>query len=134
MYQCGPASLAGVLNYWGVDVSPEEIAAEIYSPTARGTLNIDMILYVEKKGLRANQYRSSPSDLKRKIDSGYPLVVLVDYGFWIYQQNHFMIVLGYDENGIIVHSGRDRHKSLPFKEFLKSWERTKFWTLWITPK
>ncbi len=37
-YQCGPASLASVLNYWRVGVSPEDIAAEIYSESAKGTL------------------------------------------------------------------------------------------------
>jgi ABC-type bacteriocin/lantibiotic exporter with double-glycine peptidase domain len=93
-----------------------------------------MVLYVEKKGLKAIQYQGSFVDVKRKIDSGYPLIVLVDYGFWVYQQNHFMVVLGYQENGIIVHSGKDRHKVIPLEDLLKSWERTKFWTLWITPK
>ncbi|MDO8724317.1 MAG: C39 family peptidase [Syntrophales bacterium] len=29
-YQCGPASLAGGMHYWGVEASPEEIAEEIY--------------------------------------------------------------------------------------------------------
>ena len=45
-YQCGPASLASVLNYLGVKVSPEEIASDIYSKTAKGTLDIDMVSYV----------------------------------------------------------------------------------------
>lgn len=134
MYQCGPASLAGVLNYWGMDVSPEEIAAEIYSQSAKGTLNIDMVLYVEKKGLKAHQYEGSVEDIKRNIDLSYPLVVMADYGFWVYQQNHFMVVFGYDENGIVVHSGRDRHKFIPLNDFLKSWKKTKSWTLLITPK
>jgi ABC-type bacteriocin/lantibiotic exporter with double-glycine peptidase domain len=134
MYQCGPASLAGVLNYWGIDVSPEEIAGEIYSPSAKGTLNIDMALYVEKKGLKAIQYPGSFMDVKRKIDSGYPLILMVDHGFWVYQQNHFMVALGYHENGIIVHSGKDRQKVIPLKDFLNSWKKTRFWTLWVTPK
>ncbi|MFB3886525.1 MAG: C39 family peptidase [Thermodesulfobacteriota bacterium] len=133
-YQCGPASLAGVLNYWGIDVSPEEIAEEIYSHSAKGTLNIDMVLYVEKKGLKATPYQGSFTDIKEKIDSGYPLIVLVDDGLWVYQQNHFMVLLGYYPNGIIAHSGKDRHKVIPLKDFLKSWERTRFWTLWIAPK
>jgi hypothetical protein len=35
-FQCGPASLAGVLNYWGLPVSPEVIAVKLYSPQPRG--------------------------------------------------------------------------------------------------
>jgi len=133
-FQCGPASLAGVLNHWNINVSPEEIASEIYSKSARGTLNIDMGLYVERIGLKARQYRGSLEDIKTKIDSGYPLIVLVDEGFLIYQKNHFMVVIGYGGEGILANSGREQGKFIPAKEFLKSWERTKFWTLWITPR
>jgi ABC-type bacteriocin/lantibiotic exporter with double-glycine peptidase domain len=134
IYQCGPASLAGIFNFWGITVSPEEIAGEIYSRSARGTLNLDMVLYTERKGLTAHQYRGSLEDIKRKIDSGYPLIVLVDYGFWVYQRNHFMVVFGYREDGFIVHSGLESDKFLPLEDFLKSWERTRFWTLLITPQ
>jgi len=133
-FQCGPASLAGVLNHWNINVSPEEIASEIYSKSARGTLNIDMGLYAEKRGLKARQYRGSPEDIKNKIDSGYPLILLVDEGFLIYQKNHFMVVIGYGGEGILANSGREQHKFIPVKDFLRSWERTKFWTLLITPK
>jgi len=133
-YQCGPASLAGVLNYWGLDISPEEIAIEIYSKSARGTLDVDMILYTERKGLKARHYKGSLEDIRSNIDSGYPLIVLVDYGFWVYQNNHFMVVVGYNENGVVVNSGKDRLKSIPFKGFLKSWGKTKFWTLLVTKK
>jgi len=133
-FQCGPASLAEVLNHWNINVSPEEIASEIYSPSAKGTLTIDMVLYVENRGLKARKYRGSFEDVKTKIDSGYPLIVLVDEGFLVYQRNHFMVVIGYGEEGILANSGRERHKFIPVKDFLRSWERAKFWTLWITPK
>ena len=133
-FQCGPASLAGVLNHWNITVSPEEIASEIYSKSAKGTLTIDMVLYVEKRGLKARQYPGSFEDIKSKIDSGYPLIVLVDEGFLIYQKNHFMVVIGYRGEGILVNSGREKHKFIPVKDFLRSWERTKFWSLWITPR
>jgi ABC-type bacteriocin/lantibiotic exporter with double-glycine peptidase domain len=133
-FQCGPASLAGVLNHWNINVSPEEIASEIYSKSAKGTLNIDMVLYAEKRGLKGRQYRGSFEDIKNKIDSGYPLVVLVDEGFLIYQKNHFMVVIGYGGEGILANSGRKQHKFIPVNEFLRSWGRTNFWTLLITPK
>ncbi len=45
MLQCGPASLSEVFNFWGKKVSPKEIAGEIYSKSARGTLTMDMVLY-----------------------------------------------------------------------------------------
>ena len=131
-YQCGPASLAGVLNYWGVKVSPDEIAEEIYSASARGTLDIDMLFYAQKKGLLATQYKGTIEDLRRNIDSRHPIIVLVGYGFSIIQKNHFMVVIGYNDQGLIVNSGKDKEEFISMKDFLKSWEKTKFWTLLIT--
>lgn len=133
-YQCGPSALAGVLNYWGVDVSPQQIAVEIYSESARGTLDMDMVLYAQKKNREVRHYEGGLEDLRTNIDSGYPLIVLVDHGFWIYQKNHFMVVVGYSDDGVVVNSGKNRLKTLALRGFLQSWRRTKFWTLLITPK
>jgi ABC-type bacteriocin/lantibiotic exporter with double-glycine peptidase domain len=132
-YQCGPASLAEVLNYWGVHVTPGDIAKEIFSESARGTLNIDMVLYAQSKGFHAIQYTGSMEDLKKNIDSGFPVIVLVDYGFSVYQVNHFMVIVGYNEYGVIVNSGRNKEKFIPEEKFMKTWERTDYWTLLIKP-
>lgn len=133
-YQCGPASLAGVLNYWKLNISPSDIAAEIFSKKAKGTLDADLLFYTEKKGLKGIQYGGNLKDLKRNIDSGFPLILLIDEGFWVYQKNHFMVLVGYNEKGIIVNSGKDQHRFIPSSHFMKTWERTKFWTLRIEPK
>jgi len=133
-FQCGPASLASVLNYWNINITPEEIASEIYSKSARGTLNMDMLFYAEKRGFKAKQYRGSFEDIKARIDSSHPLIVLVDEGFLVYQKNHFMVVIGYGGEGVVAHSGREPQKFIPLKDFLRSWEKTKFWTLLVTPK
>jgi ABC-type bacteriocin/lantibiotic exporter with double-glycine peptidase domain len=133
-YQCGPASLAGVLNYWGVKDSPEEIARHIFSPTAGGTLDLDMVLYAQRKGLKAIPYGGSWEDVRKNIDSRVPLILLVDEGFWVYQKAHFLVVVGYDEKGLIVNSGKEQHTPIPLDRFLKIWEKTKFWTLRVTPQ
>ncbi len=130
-YQCGPAAMASVLNYEGMKVSPEEIAAEIYSKSARGTLNFDMLFYAQKKGGVARHYEGSLADLKHRIDKGHPVIVMVDYGFFVYQKNHFMVVVGYDDDNVIVHSGRNRCKSIRTDDFLKTWQKTRNWTLLI---
>jgi ABC-type bacteriocin/lantibiotic exporter with double-glycine peptidase domain len=132
-YQCGPASLAGVLSFWGVMLSPADVSKEIFSPSARGTLDQDMVFYAESKGLKATRYRGSLEDLTDKVDSGCPLIVLVDRGYLVYQQNHFMVVVGYKPNGIIAHSGTDPRKLIPLRSFLRSWEKTGFWTLFVRP-
>jgi predicted double-glycine peptidase len=130
-YECGPASLAAVLNFWGIKVSPGEISEEIFSKSAKGTLNIDMVLYAQKKGLDAMQYAGKTEDLRRSIDSGHPVIVLVDYGFSLYEVNHFMVVIGYSDDGVIVNSGREQRKLIDEKNFLKIWGRTNYWSLLI---
>ena len=132
--QCGPASLAGVLNYWKVADTPEKIAKAIFIPSVRGTLTIDMLLYVQDKGMDALQYAGSLEDLKLKISNGYPVIVMVDYGFWLYHADHFMVVIGYTDNGVIVNSGKSEKVFIKNNTFLKQWSRANFWTLWIKPK
>ena len=40
--QCGPASLASVLNYWGKTVSPAELKSDVYLSSLKGTLPMDL--------------------------------------------------------------------------------------------
>lgn len=133
-YQCGPSSLAGVLNYWGKGVTPDDVAKDIYSASALGTLNIDMVIYANKTGLYALQYAGNWDDLKKNINNGYPLIVLVDYGFSVYQANHFMVVVGYNDNGVIVNSGKAERIFIDKEKFLKVWKKTNYWTLLIKQK
>lgn len=130
-YQCGPASLAGVMNYQMHEITPEKIADEIFSKSAKGTLGLDMVIYAKNKGLKAMQYTGSMNDLKANINSGYPLIVLVDYGFLFYQQNHFMVIIGYNDYGVIVNSDAAEHQFIGAESFVKTWEKTNYWTLLI---
>lgn len=95
---------------------------------------MDMVLFPEKKGFAVRQYQGNLEDIRKNIDSGHPLIVLVDYGFSVYEKNHFMVVLGYREDGVIVHSGKEREKFIPLKDFLSPWRKTDFWTLLIVPR
>jgi ABC-type bacteriocin/lantibiotic exporter with double-glycine peptidase domain len=131
--RCGPASLAGVMNFWNVAASPAEIAAEIYSKSARGTLTLDMVLYPQRKGLGAEQYSGGLDDLRKKIDAGLPLIVLVDKGFSVLEVAHFMVIVGYDGEGVIANSGGNRGEFISEKDFLRMWKRTNYWTLLIKP-
>jgi ABC-type bacteriocin/lantibiotic exporter with double-glycine peptidase domain len=134
MFQCGPASLAGVLNYWGIAAEPEEIARTIYSPGGRGTLDLDLVFYGEKRGLKAARYSGTGEDLTQNVEERVPLIVLIDEGILAYQKHHFMIVVGYNNQGIFAHSGRERERFYPWPAFLKTWEKTKNWTLRLTPR
>lgn len=129
--QCGPTSLAMVLNFLGIKISPSEISKEIYSKGAGGTSDFDMIIYVKKLGLKGDSYRGSFSDLKSKITKGNPLIVMIDEGFWFYKKYHYIVVIGFTEDGIIVNSGNKEKEHIKLETFLKKWEKTNFWTFFI---
>jgi ABC-type bacteriocin/lantibiotic exporter with double-glycine peptidase domain len=138
-YRCGPTALAIVLDYWyrkaGLDtwLTPEQIAADIYSPTARGVLGIDLESYGRRQGFEAHQYSGSVNDLRQNIDAGAPVIILVDHGFSLYEVNHFMVVTGHTKDGVIVNSGRYENKRISDKELEKIWKRTDYWTLVLKP-
>jgi hypothetical protein len=130
-FQCGPASLAGVLNFFGQGVAPDEIAEAIFRRDIRGTVTLDMVLYARKRGFFAEWYNGSVDDIRRSVDGRVPLIVMVDLGFSSVRKNHFMVVVGYTPEGVIANSGKAREKLIPWKAFLVSWNRTKRWTLRI---
>lgn len=130
-FQCGPSSLAMVLNFLGMKIKPDEISKEIYSETAKGTAEFDMIIFAQKKGFKAIQYRGSIEDIKEKIKANKPLIVMTDESFWFYKKYHYMVVVGFDESNVIVNSGKDEHKRINLSDFYKKWQKTDFWTLLI---
>lgn len=130
-FQCGPSSLAMVFNFYGFQITPEEISKDIYSEGARGTSDFDMILYAKLKGFKALQYRGSFDNLKKNIMLNKPLIVMVDEGFWFYKKYHFMVVVGFDSLNVIVNSGQKRHQKIDLSEFMEKWQKTDFWTLLI---
>ena len=138
-FQCGPASLATVVNYWygktGVtkSLTPDEIAQEIYSPSARGVLGIDMERYARQHGFQTEQVAGSLNRLKQSIDRDIPPILLVDYGFSLYQRNHFIVAKGYSANGFLVNSGREESKFIANEELLNIWKKTGYWMLLIKP-
>jgi predicted double-glycine peptidase len=139
IFQCGPASLATVINYWygktgaAKSLTPEAIGGEIYSPSARGVLGIDLELYARKQGFQARQIAGTIDELKNSLDRGVPPIVLVDYGFSLYQRNHFMVVKGYSDSALLVNSGRKESERIANEDLLKVWEKTGYWMLLVMP-
>ena len=133
-FQCGPACLAGVLTFYGQDVTPDEVADAIFRKNIRGTVTIDMVLYARHKGFSARWYSGSVDDIRRSVNEGVPLIVMVDLGFANIDNNHYMVVVGYNPDGVIVNSAKAREKLITWNHFLSRWDRTGRWTLRIRSK
>lgn len=136
-YECGPASLASVLNYWNrkmglQEITIEEIMNSIYSSGARGVLGIDLELYARKKGFSTLQKKGTVDELRNLIDQKIPPIILVSYGFYVYQLDHFLVVKGYNEKGIIVNSKKP-DEFISYEKLERIWKRTDNWMLVIRP-
>jgi len=132
-YQCGPVSLAEVFSFWGRRAAPEEIAGDVFNARLNGTLSMDMLLYARRAGFSTSAYTGGMEDIRDKIRKGYPLIVLVDLGFSVIEKNHFMVIVGYNNNGIFAHSGKEKAKFFSYGELLRIWKKTGYWTLLIKP-
>lgn len=131
-HQCGPSSLATVLNFLGDPASPEAIAAAIYRPGLRGTVSLDLALYPRTRGFSTRFFRGSAADVAAEIDAGRPLLVMIDYGFSGVHYFHYMVVTGYDAEGVRVNSGRDRDMRVSWGRFLSQWSGADDWALSVT--
>jgi predicted double-glycine peptidase len=133
-YQCGPASLAGVLSYYGDNVGPDEIAESIYRENIRGTVSLDMVLYVRNRGFASKWYKGNTDDIIRAVDRGNPVIVMIDLGFSLARAYHYMVITGYSFKGVIANTGTTPQKLISWEQFMSQWEKTHNWTLLITPK
>lgn len=131
--QCGPASLAMVLNHLGDPVTPEEISRALFRKDLRGVVSLDLALYPRGRGFSSRFFRGSEKDIAAAVDAGQPLLVMVDQGFGGIRVLHFMVVTGYDGQGVLANSGRSQGLRLGWAEFLSAWDGADRWALLVTP-
>jgi len=134
-YQCGPASLAMVLRYYGATVAQEEITRELYLPSVRGTLNLDLEFYARRRGFQARSFSGTLERVKEELRRDRPLIVFQDLGLAAYPVPHFAVVVGYDDRAraVVLHSGTTAYQVVSYAEFEWTWARRRAWTLLITP-
>ena len=135
-YQCGPASLATVLNYWGRHVTPEQIAQAIYRPGMKGTLSLDLWQYAKAQDFQASVRQGSWEFLETQVSRERPIIAFLNLGFRQVPLGHFLVVVGVDpeDKSVIAYSGVEKNQRIPFDRFKKAWEKTNYWSLLIEPQ
>jgi len=121
-YQCGPASLAMLLNAAGASVLPEQIKPLVYLPGNKGSLQAEMLVAASHYGYLAVPV---PPTL------GRPVLVLQNLGFVALPAWHYAVVIGYDleQHTFYLRSGRDKRKVYSFRRFLRTWSRAGYWAM-----
>ena len=128
-YQCGPAALATMLDYQGINLSPDELVDKVYIPQRQGSLQLEMIATARQYGLIAYQLDPELSTLITEVAAGNPVLVFQNLAFAFWPQWHYAVVAGYDLNTeeIILRSGTLKRHSIPMRTFERTWQRAGHW-------
>lgn len=132
---CGPACVAMVLNYYGENLTTNEVFDR--TGADKGLITVSEL----RKAIYYFKYTSnylkncSEEDLKSYIDKDIPPIVLVHYGDLTSRQDkkytggHFVLVVGYRSDGFFVNDPDFRgdiryqgdHHFYTKDEFMKAW-------------
>ena len=133
-YQCGPASLAMALGWSGIQIDPDSLTPQVYTPSRKGSLQPAMIAAARRHG-RVAYTIAGANALLSEIAAGHPVIVLQNLGLSWIPVWHYAVVIGYDlnEGVVILHSGITNQKITALRTFENTWSRGKHWGLVVLP-
>jgi len=120
---CGPSSIAMVLGFLGSDVTTQEIVRETRTEGLKGTLITDLTDAARRRGFAAEIADLDLPRLRERISAGDPVILLVDLGIRTWSRPHYLVAYGWTPQGVVVHSGRERGKVIPFSTLDAQWAK-----------
>jgi len=128
-YQCGPASLAMLLQQSGVEVNTEALVAQVYLPERKGSLQVEML--ATGRRYQRIPYPIDPdiASLTGELLAGRPVLVMQNLGLQSRPLWHYAVVIGYarDDDLIILRSGTQERQLMPGWLFLRTWNNAGNW-------
>jgi hypothetical protein len=127
---CVPNSLALVMRYWGIKTDAGKIGRAI-TGLSRGTYAIDQAWYAIDKGLYHDFLPCATlDDIKRCIDSGFPVMVYVPM--------HVFVIFGYDDvlSTFVTYDVATHDIWVDYiqRDFIKSWKRQASTLMLVYPR
>ncbi len=128
---CGPAALASVLQYQGVPLSQEEVADGVYLEKLRGSLTLDLQLFVQEQGLWCKAGRGGLEDVQQWLDRGVPVIALLREDWWVHKPYHYVVLVGYhaERAYFLAHAGSRAERPLSFERFKRQHAAAGRWFL-----
>jgi ABC-type bacteriocin/lantibiotic exporter with double-glycine peptidase domain len=130
---CGAAALAMVLQYWGVAVSHDEVAAQLLKPELHGIAGSDLAAFASARGLTAIAHAGDIDHLRAHVGKGRPLIVAWAMGRG---RHHDVVVIGFDDarGRVVVHDpARGPARHVDIETFRRRWRGAGHWTLLVAP-
>lgn len=130
-YQCGPAALATMLTYRGVDTDPERLVKRVYIPQRKGSLQVEMVAAARSHDLLVYPLEGRLEAILSEVAAGNPVLVLQNLAFDRWPQWHFAVVVGYDlaDQTLVLRSGTTRRWTGSFSQFERSWAKGDRWAV-----
>lgn len=128
-YQCGPATLAMVLNYQGVDASLEQLIPQVFLPGREGSVQPEMLATVRRYEQLAFPIRGTMDALLSHLEADDPVVVMQNLALPAFPMWHYAVAIGYDlpNETLILRSGEIERHTMSFSRFDATWARTGRW-------
>ena len=92
---CLPAATKSVMNYWGMEITQEELVDYVIDEVgwgSAGTLKEN----ADKLGIEVYNQRMYLEEIKKEIRKGNPVIVIFDYSLE-QTANHFFVIDGFNE-------------------------------------
>ncbi|WP_158224575.1 PA2778 family cysteine peptidase [Agaribacterium haliotis] len=136
-YQCGPASLATVIDYWqpALMLQPNELVPKVWTPAVKGSWQLEMQASVRRYGLVAYAQPMAAEALFKELSAGHPVIVLLDLGTLGIEQWHYAVLAGFDKDRelVILRSGKTKKRLMHWRHFIKAWRKANYWGLVALP-
>ena len=127
-FDCGACALASILAYYGIDVREDRIM-ETAGTTKDGTNPAGISKVLAYYGLDFNMGPMSIDDVKKEIDSSYPILITLqayktsDLPYSeCWDDGHYVIAIGYDERNLYFEDPSSYKRTwLSFIELAERW-------------
>lgn len=134
-YHCGPAALAEVLQWTGVDVTPAALAPRLMIPARYGTLQIELVAQTRAQGRVPYQVPGDLGAVYQELAAGHPVLILQNLALDWSPLWHYAVVVGLDpaRREVILRSGREPRRVVDATVFENTWARADKWAMVALP-
>lgn len=126
-YQCGPAALSTVLEYSGVATDMDTLVQQVYLPGERGSLQAELLAATRRAGRIPWRLDATPAALLAELRAGRPVLVLQNLGVGWWPRWHYAVVIGVEDDAVILRSGAERRRQTRRRTFFATWQRAGNW-------
>lgn len=133
--QCGPATLATLLQAIGRPVTPAQLTPQLFVPERGGSLQLEMLAAPRRHDALATRLPERLDAVLRELAAGHPVGVMQNLALDWAPMWHFAVLIGFDldRQDVILRSGTTREQRIDLLTFERTWARAGRWAFAVLP-